>query len=84
VIEKALTLLLLNSAYLAVPRNSKYKDPPESPPLCHTERRPLPTQPVREKLEERMTEEPGLKKRINQTCQTLRKGRKKKYQITKA
>ena len=36
------------------------------------------------KLEERMKEEPGLKQQINQLCETLRKGRKRKYQITKA
>ncbi|HXV80989.1 MAG TPA: transposase [Candidatus Binatia bacterium] len=36
------------------------------------------------KLEERMREEPGLKQQINQMCETLRMGRKRKYQITKA
>ena len=32
------------------------------------------------KLEERMTEEPGLKQQINQLCESLRRGRKRKYQ----
>jgi chromosomal replication initiation ATPase DnaA len=36
------------------------------------------------KLEERMKEESGLKQQINQLCETLRRGRKRKYQITKA
>jgi chromosomal replication initiation ATPase DnaA len=36
------------------------------------------------KLEERMKEESGLKQQINQLCETLRTGRKRKYQITKA
>ena len=36
------------------------------------------------KLEERMREEPGFKQQINQLCESLRKGRKRKYQITKA
>jgi putative transposase len=36
------------------------------------------------KLEERMREEPRLNEQINQMCETLRKGRKRKYQITKA
>lgn len=36
------------------------------------------------KLEERMKEESGLEQQINQLCETLRRGRKPKYQITKA
>jgi REP-associated tyrosine transposase len=36
------------------------------------------------KLEQRMTEEPRLRQQINQLCETLRKDRKRKYQITKA
>jgi hypothetical protein len=36
------------------------------------------------KLEERMKEESGLKRQINQLCETLRTGRKRKYQMTKA
>ena len=36
------------------------------------------------KLEERMREDPGLKQQIKQVGETLRKGRKRKYQITKA
>jgi putative transposase len=36
------------------------------------------------KLEEQMREEPRLKQQINQLCETLRMGRKRKYQITKA
>jgi hypothetical protein len=31
-----------------------------------------------------MTEEPGLKQQIDQLCETLRRGRARKYQITKA
>jgi REP element-mobilizing transposase RayT len=36
------------------------------------------------KLEEQAREERGLKERINQLCETLRKDRKRQYQITKA
>jgi hypothetical protein len=31
-----------------------------------------------------MREEPRLKQQINQLCETLRMGKKRKYQITKA
>ena len=36
------------------------------------------------KLEERMKEESGFMQQINQLCETLRRDRKRKYQITKA